>query len=356
MEAAIRLGLRHRGTTSPNPSVGALIVRDGAIVGRGITAAGGRPHAETQALLEAGAAARGATAYVSLEPCAHHGRTPPCAEALASAGIARVVSPISDPDPRVAGKGFATLEAGGVDVVTGLCADAARLAHAGHILNRRSGRPFVTLKLAVSADGFIAAPGPRPVAITGDEARSHAHMLRATHDAILVGIGTVLADDPALTCRLPGMAAQSPIRIVLDRNGRMPVDARMLTDSAAPVWIVSSEGSPVPSGAQAVILAKAGRDGEVLSLLSALGERGVNWLLVEGGAQVAASFLAARLADEIVIYSGEPVIGEGGLLPFASAGLAVLVEDGAYTLVEERQLGRDRLSVYRRATLARELE
>ncbi|MGE0232569.1 MAG: bifunctional diaminohydroxyphosphoribosylaminopyrimidine deaminase/5-amino-6-(5-phosphoribosylamino)uracil reductase RibD [Flavobacteriaceae bacterium] len=356
MQAAIRLGLRHRGLTSPNPSVGALIVKDGAIVGRGVTAAGGRPHAETQALVEAGAAARGATAYVSLEPCAHHGRTPPCAEALASAGIAWVVSPIADPDPRVSGKGFATLRAGGVEVLTDICADAARLSHAGHILSRRAGRPFVTLKLAVSADGYIAAPGPRPVAITGDEARAHAHMLRATHDAILVGVGTVLADDPALTCRLPGMGAQSPVRVVLDRHGRMPAQARMLTDRAAPVWIVADEGVRIPVGAERISPRDAGGAQEVGPLLAALGGRGVSWLLVEGGARVAAAFLAARLADEIVIYQGEPVIGEGGLLPFGSAGLAVLGEDGAYTLVEERYMGRDRLTVYRRAALAGELE
>lgn len=355
MAAAIRLGLRHRGLTAPNPCVGALLVRDGAIVGRGITAPGGRPHAETAALAEAGGAARGATAYVSLEPCAHHGKTPPCAEALAAAGVACAVVPIVDPDGRVAGRGLSILREAGVEIVEGLCADAARLAHAGHILARKAGRPFVTLKLAVSADGYIAAAGPRPVAITGEIARAHAHMLRATHDAILVGIGTVLADDPQLTCRLPGMEGHSPVRIVLDRDARMPAAARMLRDAAAPVWVVSAGAAPTLSGAERLIVPSDAAGG-LPALLEAVAARGVNWLLVEGGAHVARAFLAGRLADEIVIYRGREAIGAGGLLPFVDTGLAGLAADGAYTLVEERRLGVDLMSVYRRGALAGELE
>src|ERR1700761_5225306 len=217
MQLALTLGRRGLGRTWPNPAVGAIIVKDSVIVGRGWTQPGGRPHAEVEALWRAGKAARGATLYVTLEPCSHHGKTPPCANAIIAAGIQRVVSALEDPNPKVAGEGHRRLAAAGIDVDIGIGAEQARRDHAGHIRRVRDGRPNVMLKLAVSKDGKVAAAGRRPLAITGGKVRDRVHLLRAQNDAIMVGIGTALADDPLLTCRLPGMAARSPVRVGLDR-------------------------------------------------------------------------------------------------------------------------------------------
>ena len=216
MALALTLGRRGLGLTWPNPAVGAVIAKDGLNVGRGWTQAGGRPHAEVEALRRAGADARGAILYVTLETCSHHGKSPPCADAVIAAGIARVVSALEDPNPEVAGAGHARLRAAGVAVDIGLGAEQARRDHAGHISRMRDGRPHVMLKLAASADGKAGAAGRKPVAITGERARDRVHLLRAHSDAILTGIGTALADDPILTCRLPGMVGYSPLRVVLD--------------------------------------------------------------------------------------------------------------------------------------------
>src|SRR5262249_28151272 len=213
MQLALALGRRGQGHTWPNPAVGAVIVKDGVIVGRGWTQVGGRPHAEPEALRRAGEAARGATLYVTLEPCSHFGKSPPCADAVIAAGIERVVSAIEDPNPQVAGQGHARLRAAGIAVDIGLCAAEAAYDHTGHFRRVRDQRPHVILKLAVSADDKIGGPGGKSVAITGEAARNRVHLLRAQSDAILVGIGTVLADDPLLTCRLPGMGARSPVRV-----------------------------------------------------------------------------------------------------------------------------------------------
>jgi diaminohydroxyphosphoribosylaminopyrimidine deaminase/5-amino-6-(5-phosphoribosylamino)uracil reductase len=223
MALALAVGRRGLGRTRPNPAVGAVVVREGVIVGRGWTQPGGRPHAEVEALRRAGEAARGATLYVTLEPCSHHGQSPPCADAVIAAGIRRVVSALEDPNPEVAGRGHTRLREAGIAVEVGEGVAAARRDHAGHLRRMRDGRPHVTLKLAVSADGKAGLAGRRPVALTGEAARAGVHMLRATQDAILVGIGTALADDPALTCRLPGMAARSPVRVVLDSELRLPL-------------------------------------------------------------------------------------------------------------------------------------
>src|SRR5579871_4429479 len=214
MQLALVLGRRGLGRTWPNPAVGAVIVKDGVIIGRGWTQPGGRPHAEVEALARAGDAARSATMYVTLEPCSHFGKSPPCADAVIAAGIARVVSAIEDPNPEVAGQGHARLRAAGIAVDVGLGAEEARRDHAGHILRMTKGRPRVLLKLAISADGMAGAAGGKPVAITGEEVRERVHLMRAENDAIMVGIGTVLADDPMLTCRLLGMAGRSPVRVV----------------------------------------------------------------------------------------------------------------------------------------------
>src|SRR5215813_3072214 len=249
MALALALGRRGLGRTWPNPSVGAVIVRDdgGApvVVGRGWTQAGGRPHAEIEALRRAGAAARGATLYVTLEPCSHHGKSPPCADAIVAAGIARVVSALEDPNPEVAGQGHARLRAAGIAVEVGLGADAARRAHAGHIRRVRDGRPHVMLKLAVSADGKSGLAGRRPAAITNEPARARVHRMRAMNDAILIGIGTALADDPQLTCRLPGMKALSPVRVVLDARLRLRPDSALARSAGAtPVWAVAGADAP----------------------------------------------------------------------------------------------------------------
>src|SRR3954471_7009763 len=242
MQLALNLGRRGLGRTWPNPAVGAVVVKDGVIVGRGWTQAGGRPHAEPEALKRAGEAARGATLYVTLEPCSHFGKSPPCVDAVIASGIARVVSAIEDPNPEVAGQGHARLRAAGITVDVGLGAAEAARDHAGHFRRIRDRRPHVILKLAVSPDGKIGAAGGKPVAITGEAARNRVHLLRAQSDAILVGIGTVLADDPQLTCRLPGMEARSPVRVVLDRALRIPGASKLVGSAREiPLWVVGSE-------------------------------------------------------------------------------------------------------------------
>ena len=228
MALALALGRRGLGRTWPNPAVGAVVIKDGIIVGRGWTQDGGRPHAEIEALRRAGEAARGATLYVTLEPCSHYGKSPPCADAIIAAGLSRVVSALEDPNPEVAGAGHARLRAAGIAVDIGIGAEAARHDHAGHIRRMRDGRPHVILKLAVSADGKAGAPGRKPLPITGEAARERVHLLRAQSDAIMVGIGTVLADDPMLTCRLPGMEKYSPVRVVLDSKLRLPKTSRLV--------------------------------------------------------------------------------------------------------------------------------
>ena len=242
MAAAIRLSRWHTGQTSTNPSVGCLIVRDGAIVGRAVTALGGRPHAEPQALAEAGELARGATAYVTLEPCSHHGKTPPCAEALIAHGVGRVVISVSDPDVRVSGRGIAMLQAAGIEVTSGVLEEEGRQSLAGYLTRQTKNRPYVTLKLAVSADGMIGRAGVGQVAITGSEARAQVQALRAETDAILVGIGTAISDDPLLTVRTPGLEAQSPVRIVLDPMLALPLTSKLVeTAREVPVIVVASE-------------------------------------------------------------------------------------------------------------------
>src|SRR3954454_5861824 len=266
MRLALTLGRRGLGRTRPNPAVGAVVVKDGVIIGRGWTRASGRPHAETEAIARAGADARGATLYVTLEPCSHFGKSPPCVDAVIASGIARVVSAIEDPNPEVAGQGHARLRAAGIIVDIGLGAAEAAHDHAGHFRLFRDKRPHVTLKLAVSSDAKIPGAGRKPVAITGDAAKARVHLLRAQCDAVLVGIGTVQSDDPLLTCRLPGMAAQSPARVVLDRSLRISGTSRLVqTARETPLWIVTSSTAEAPAamklgaaGAQVIRVAMVG--------------------------------------------------------------------------------------------------
>jgi diaminohydroxyphosphoribosylaminopyrimidine deaminase / 5-amino-6-(5-phosphoribosylamino)uracil reductase len=327
MAAAIRLARRNEGLTATNPSVACLIVRDDGdgsrIVGSGVTAIGGRPHAEPIALAEAGELARGATAYATLEPCAHHGRTPPCAQTLIDAGVARVVIAATDPDQRVNGKGRAMIEAAGIKLEDGVLAKEAGRGLAAYLAHKQFGRPQVMLKLAVSADGFVGRRGAGQVAITGTVARAQMHLMRARHQAILVGVGTVLEDNPELTCRLHGLERRSPARIVLDPNGRMPTTARIAqTARQVPTLVVAPPGFP-----NQVALAEQGceflaceqNDGRVAlpELLEDLGARGIMSLMVEGGAAVAQSFLSEGLADEIALFVGAGELAGGGV-PVAS--------------------------------------
>jgi diaminohydroxyphosphoribosylaminopyrimidine deaminase / 5-amino-6-(5-phosphoribosylamino)uracil reductase len=338
---ALTLAGRALGAVAPNPAVGCVIVRDGRIVGRGWTQKGGRPHAEAMALQQAGEAARGAVAYVTLEPCAHHGQTPPCASALVEAGVARVVASVADPDPRVAGKGFAMLRAANIEVATGLLKEEALELNAGFFLRIKEGRPLVTLKIAESADGQIAKLSGESKWITGEEARRFAHLLRARHDAILVGIGTVLADDPELTCRLPGLEDRSPLRVVLDSRLRLsPASKLAQTARRIPtlVFTVSEGGAELKErGVEIVKIADQDRH-DVRTVLSELGRRGITRLLVEGGAAIHAAFLTQGLADRLEIFRAPIMLGDG--IPSA------INTKAGFARTAERRLGPDKLESY----------
>ncbi|MHC2438396.1 bifunctional diaminohydroxyphosphoribosylaminopyrimidine deaminase/5-amino-6-(5-phosphoribosylamino)uracil reductase RibD [Bradyrhizobium sp. USDA 4451] len=357
MQLALALGRRGLGRTWPNPAVGAVIVKDGVIVGRGWTQPGGRPHAEVEALRRAGEAGRGATLYVTLEPCSHFGRSPPCADAVVAAGLARVVSAIEDPNPEVGGKGHAKLRAAGIAVDVGLCQAEAAHDHAGHFRRITDKRPHVSLKLAVSADDKIAASGHRPVAITGEAARTRVHLLRARSDAILVGIGTVRADDPLLTCRLPGMAARSPVRVVLDRALRISGDSRLVHSAReTPLWVVTSNMAEAPAavklgaaGAEVIRVATGAAGLDLPAVLHALAERGITRLLVEGGARVANSFVAAGLVDEIWLLRGPDAIGADGVPALDAMPLDAITQSPAFRLRASETHGKDSLNIYERA-------
>ncbi|MHA7970620.1 bifunctional diaminohydroxyphosphoribosylaminopyrimidine deaminase/5-amino-6-(5-phosphoribosylamino)uracil reductase RibD [Rhizobium sp. CAU 1783] len=349
MAAAIRLSLWNLGRTSTNPSVGCLIVKDGVIVGRGVTAPGGRPHAEPQALADAGEHAHGATAYVTLEPCSHHGRTPPCADALIAAGVARVVVSVTDPDTRVSGRGLRMLEEAGISVTTGVLEEEGRRALAGYLTRQTKARPQVILKLAVSTDGMIGRQGAGQVAITGPVARGQVQVLRSQTDAILVGIGTALADDPLLNVRLEGLEVYSPIRIVLDRRLELPVDSKLASSASTVPVIVVGDGQPLPGYAdrKASLQAKGVEVLEVdrpQTLLSALADRGISSVLVEGGARVAAEWLSADLVDEIHLYEGSGTVGEGGIPSPVTPGT---VPPG-FRKIRSAVWGADRLCVFER--------
>ena len=357
MQLALTLGRRGQGRTWPNPAVGAVAVRDGVIVGRGWTQPGGRPHAEPEVLRRAGEAAQGATLYVTLEPCSHVGKSPPCVDAIIAAGIARVVSAIEDPNPEVAGQGHAKLRAAGIKVDVGLGAEEAARDHAGHFRRVRDKRPHVILKLAVSPDDKIAAAGHMPVAITGEAARTRVHLLRAQCDAILVGIGTVLADDPLLTCRLPGMEARSPVRVVLDRALRIPGTSRLVHSAReTPLWVVTSELAEAAAamklgaaGAQVIRVATTSPPGlDVLDVLHALAVRGITRLMVEGGARVASSFVTAGLADEVWLLRGSEAVGAEGVAALAALPLSAITQSPGFRVRASESLGKDTLTVYER--------
>jgi diaminohydroxyphosphoribosylaminopyrimidine deaminase/5-amino-6-(5-phosphoribosylamino)uracil reductase len=360
MQAALALARRGLGRVWPNPAVGCVIARDGRVVGRGWTQPGGRPHAETEALVRAGAAAHGATAYVTLEPCCHWGRTPPCADALIIAGVRRVVVACEDPDPRVAGGGLARLRAAGLGVEIGLCAAEAAEINAGFFQRVRVGRPLVTLKLATSLDGRIATPSGESRWITGEPARERAHLLRATHDAILAGTGTVIADDPQLTSRLPGLWQHSPVRVALDRQLRIPLTARLVAEArATPTWMVTLSSAD-PARQQAlrdagviVIAAEPPADTERAGLidltmaLGLLGDRGITRLLVEGGGRLAAALLRAGLIDRLVWFHAPVLLGGDAVPAIADLGLDALAKAPAFERMSSEIVGDDVLTMFR---------
>ena len=359
MQLALALGRRGQGRTWPNPAVGAVVVKDGVIVGRGWTQPGGRPHAEPEALTRAGEAARGATLYVTLEPCSHFGKSPPCVDAVIASGIARVVSAIEDPNPEVAGQGHAKLRAAGIVVDVGLGAAEAARDHAGHFRRIRDKRPHVILKLAVSADDKIAAAGHKPVAITGEAAKTRVHLLRAQCDAILVGIGTVRADDPRLDCRLPGMEARSPVRVVLDRALRIPGTSKLVHSARqTPLWVMTSDLAEAPAaaklgaaGAQVIHVAAATANPPGLDLqavLHGLSDKGISRLMVEGGARVASSFIAADLVDEIWLLRGPENIGDDGIPALDALPLSAITQSSGFKVRASETLDRDTLTIYER--------
>lgn len=352
MRAALSLAARHLGQTWPNPAVGCVIVDAvGHVVGRGSTQPGGRPHAETEALAMAGARAKGGTAYVTLEPCAHHGQTPPCAAALIAAGIGRVVTALEDPDPRVSGGGHAMLRAAGGEVPSGLLQAEAAALNAGFLKRVREGLPLISLKLATSADGRTATRGGDSKWITGEAARAFGHRLRATHDAIAVGSGTVLADDSELTCRLPGLEHRSPVRVIFDRRGRTPAHAKLLA-GGPPTWLISGQkGLTLDLQKQQQIIeiaADAGGDSWLLRACRALAERGITRLLVEGGATLATAFLEAGLVDRIYWFRAPLVIGGDGLAGVGPLSVEHLTQALGFRRADLRPLGNDVLELYER--------
>jgi len=358
MRLAISLGLRGLGAAWPNPAVGCVIAKDGRILGRGWTGAGGRPHAETIALARAGISAAGATAFVSLEPCSHVGETPPCAEALAGAGIARVVAATEDPDPRVSGAGLTLLNNRGVEVETGLCADQALEANLGFFSRIRQGRPAFTLKIAATLDGRIATGAGESQWITGEAARAMAHQLRARHDAVMIGSGTWAADNPTLTARIGNADNSRRPRIILDGRLRITTDCNLFkTANEAPLWVVTKAGAHDAgrlgelrdAGAEVIEIA-AGDGGQIdLGALAAhLGERGLTNVLLEGGGTLAASMLRAELADRIAWFRAPSILGGDALPAIGALGIERLSERFEFSHKTSMSAGPDGLDMLTR--------
>jgi diaminohydroxyphosphoribosylaminopyrimidine deaminase / 5-amino-6-(5-phosphoribosylamino)uracil reductase len=356
MAHALALGRRGLGRTWPNPAVGCVIVAGGRVVGRGWTQPGGRPHAEAGALAQAGAAARRGTAYVSLEPCAHHGRTPPCAEALVRAGVARVVTALEDPDPRVAGRGHAILRQAGVAVETGLRAAEARRDQAGFLARVAKGRPMVTLKLATSLDGRIATASGESRWITGPEARAAVHGMRLGHDAVMVAGGTARTDDPELTVRGFGAVPQ-PVRVIAARRLDLPRGGRLAASAAlAPLWLLHGAEAPqerraawTTLGAECLEAPVAGGRLDPRAMLSAMGGRGLTRVFCEGGGSFAASLLQAGLVDRLVTFTAGIALGAEAWPGLAAMGIGALAEAPRFRLAESRPVGGDVMSLWENA-------
>ena len=327
----------------------------GAVIGRGWTQPGGRPHAETEALGRAGKSAEGATAYVTLEPCAHKGKTPPCANALAEAGIARVVAAVEDPDPRVSGRGLDRLRKAGIAVEYGLLREEAEALNAGYLMRQRAGRPLVILKLATTLDGRIAVHTGESRWISGDEARRRVHLLRARSDAVMVGIGTALADDPSLTCRLAGLEDRSPVRLVVDARLHLPLTGRLaVTAKQQPTWLITVPGGErkrrrafEECGVRVLEVAEA-PDGypDPAAMFAALGEAGLTRVLVEGGGHIAAGLLRADLIDRLCWFRAAGIMGGDGVPAVAAYGVDELALMRRYRRVGVQRSGEDLLENY----------
>jgi diaminohydroxyphosphoribosylaminopyrimidine deaminase / 5-amino-6-(5-phosphoribosylamino)uracil reductase len=357
MAAALAFGRRGFGLCAPNPSVGALVVKNGAILARGWTKPGGRPHAETEALRDAGIDAKGATLYVTLEPCNHHGQTPPCTHAIIAAGIARVVYPIDDPDPRVSGSAARILQSAGIEVTSGVLSEEAKRAHLGHFLRVTNQRPMVHLKLAFTSDHYAAVAGSQErLLITSEPANGLVHVMRAMHDAIMIGVGTALADDPLLTVRLPGAEARKPLRIVLDSDLRLPLSSRLVaTAGEIPTLAIAGEDASEERAARLraaqVEIASARRGaagridlGTAFNLLAA---RGLTRIFCEGGPRLASALIGEGLADEVTLLtSPKPLLGKGVGLDAVAASM--LTDPLRYRVAETRMIGADKLSRYER--------
>ena len=357
MMAALGLAARGLGNVWPNPAVGCVLVRSGRVVGRGWTQPGGRPHAEAEALRRAGTGAEGATAYVTLEPCSHRGETPPCDEALVSAGIGRAVVAIEDPDPRVAGRGIDRLREAGVATECGRLADRAMRLNAGYLSRLTRARPLVTLKMATTLDGRIATGSGNSQWITGGAARARAHRLRADHDAIMIGAGTALADDPELTCRLPGLEYASPVRIVADGRLRIPLTSKLArTALHVPTWIVTVDSADAgrrealrDNGVDIVdVAADETENLDLTETMRALAVRGITRVLVEGGGELAASLLRADLVDRVAWFHAPKVIGDEGIPAALGLGIDALGEVPEFRRVEIMEVGEDVFETYAR--------
>ena len=361
MAAAFRLGRRNLGRTYPNPAVGALVVRfdDGQprVVGRGWTGVGGRPHAEVFALAMAGSEAKGATVYVTLEPCAHQGRGEPCAHALIGAGVRRVVTTMVDPDPRTAGQGHELLAKAGIEVSTGVLEREAKIAHAGHLSRITNQRPLVTLKLGISADGMIGKATGDRMMITGKAAFDRVQAMRAESDAVMIGVGTALVDDPRLTVRQPGLEDRSPIRVVLDTNAKLPLNSKLAQSAGEkPVWLVVSPSAPAErrnalagAGVEIIEVGTGSGGVAIADALTALAERGITRVLAEGGAKIAASLVSNDLAQEVILIRAPVVVGLDGVRALAGLALSAVERSPRYRLVDDAMVGEDHFRRYLRA-------
>jgi len=350
MRRALRLAERARGHTSPNPLVGAVLVREGRVVGEGYHHRAGEPHAEILALCAARDAARGATLYLTLEPCSHHGRTPPCSPAVIAAGISRLVVAMADPNPKVSGRGIEQVRAAGIPVSVGLLADAARRQNEVYLKWVTTGLPFVTWKSAMTLDGKIATRTGDSRWVTGERARAHVHRLRAQHDAIMVGIGTVRADDPLLTARLPGRRVRQPLRVIVDARAELPLHSRMIrTLDQAPVLVAATALAPearraalAESGAEVLVLPEAGGRVDLTALMRALARREVTSLFLEGGAELAAAMLDARLVDRALLFIAPRIAGgRTAPGPVGGSGVACMADALPLREVTVRRFGED---------------
>ncbi len=353
MRLALVLGRRGLGRVWPNPAVGCVIVKDNRVLGRGWTKDGGRPHAETIALAQAGAAARGATVYVTLEPCAHTGKTPPCATALIDAGVSRIVVALQDPDPRVAGRGLKMLRKAGIEVNVGTLEAEARADQIGFLSRVTNGRPMVTLKLAMSVDGKIALGNGQSKWITGSQARRAVHAMRASHDAVMVGAGTTRADAPSLTVRGLGVDRQ-PVRLVVSSRLDLPVNGPLFeTCEEAPVWLIcgasaSAEAQSAWRDAGAEVLSTEADQVQIEAALRLLADAGLTRVFCEGGGQLAASLLRADLVDRLVVFTAGVALGADGLPGLGALGLTELDSAARFKLNEQRRIGDDLLTEWRR--------